>query len=131
MKLENILEVILIIAILFMVATLPTIIINRQYLLENISVCGGSKWLTSETYEKDCKCYNSELKESKYIIKKIENPVEKTVIPLFIMSFIIFMTTLFNNIKYKEKIKIRVLSLILLILNIITFFAPVVLNEIS
>ena len=126
MKFENILEVILIIAILFLVATLPTIIINRQYLLDNKSICGGSQWLTSEQYEQKCKCYSSELKESEYIKNKIETPVDKAVIPLLIMSFIIFLTTLFNKIKYKERIKIRVLSLILLALNIIMFFVPTV-----
>ena len=126
MKLENILEVILIIAILFIVATLPTIIINRQYLLDNKSICGGSQWLTLEQKEKECKCYSSELKESEYIKNKIETPVDKAVIPLLIMSFIIFITTLFNKIKYKERIRIRVLSLILLALNIIMFFVPTV-----
>ena len=54
--------------------------------------------------------------------------LEKTVIPLFIISFIIFMTTLFNNIKYKERIKTRAISLILLILNIIMFFIPTVIK---
>ena len=69
---------------------------------------------------------NNLVLESEYIKNKIETPVDKAVIPLLIMSFIIFITTLFNKIKYKERIKIRVLSLILLALNIIMFFVPTV-----
>lgn len=128
MKLEKIIEILLIIVILFLVATMPTIIINRQYLLDNKSICGGSQWLTSETYEKECKCYSSEIKEANYIKENIEYPVDKATIPLLIVSFIIFMTTLFKGIKYKNTNKIRILSMIVFILELIMFFVPTVIN---
>lgn len=128
MKLEKILEIILVIAIFILVATLPTIIINRMYLLENKSVCSGSKWLTAEDKSTNCKCYSSEIKEANYIKENIEYPVDKATIPLLIFSFVIFMTTLLKKIKYKNTNKIRILSMIVFMLELIMLFVPTVIN---